>query len=79
VDAVIVSASQIKTLSVNYIPKDWSVTGNAPDRSEGGGQGVVMGQPSCALSYPEAQVLGMARFMNWSKSGTVKAVPFPSC
>ncbi len=37
VDAVIVSASQIKTLSINYIPRDWEVTGNAPDHSEGGG------------------------------------------
>ena len=37
VDAVIVSASEIKTLSVNYIPKDWPATSNAPDRSEDGG------------------------------------------
>ena len=33
VDAVIVSASQIKTVSVNYIPKDWVPTGSSPDRS----------------------------------------------
>lgn len=26
------------------------------------------------LSWRDVQVLGMARFMNWSKSGTVKAV-----
>lgn len=38
VDAVIVAASQIKTISVNYIPKDWVAAGSTPNRGVDDGE-----------------------------------------